>query len=229
MSYSSKGLFIVVDGPDGSGKSTLAEAIREYIHKDYRHLQCVMTCEKMGTSLGRLCTEVMHGEWHDKRKLAAKTKWMLYEASRMQNTFENVLPELEQKHVVIQDRYIESTIAYQSVDCQIDYKTVAKVTHATSGDLVPDITFITDCDLSTLEGRLAKRNKLSYFEAKGADFLRRVRAVYMDRVEEHRLSWNYNLNRVDTEVEKGTAIKQCTRLIDHWIANKYRTEALLAH
>ena len=229
MSYNSKGLFIVVDGPDGSGKSTLAEAIREYINKKYRNLQCVMTCEKMGTSLGRLCTEVMHGEWCDKKKLAAKSRWMLYEASRMQNSFEKVLPELEEKRVVIQDRYIESTIAYQSVDCNIDYKTIAKVTHATSGDLVPDITFITDCSLATLQGRLAKRGKLSYFEAKGGEFLRLVRAVYMDRVEEHRLSWSYNLNRVDTEVEKGTAIKQCTRLIDHWIDNKYRTGALLAH
>lgn len=218
--YEKDGLFIVVDGVDGTGKTSLGEAIADYINRAYPHLEVVRSNEKQCTSLGRLCTEVMHGEWCDKERLAPRTRWMLYEASRTQHNYEVVTPTLMDKQVLIQDRYIESTIAYQSADCMIDHRNIARVVTETSSDMIPDLTFITDCSLETLRDRLARRNKLSYFEKKGPDFLRRVRTTYLDRIEDHRVSWSYYITKVNTEGEKGTAIHQCTDAIDHCIHNK---------
>src|SRR5690606_38906337 len=105
---SSPGYFLVLEGGDGSGKTTQARAVADWA-RDVLGREVVLTREPGGTELGRtLRSAVLHGEDVDPR-----TEALLYAADRAHHVHTIVRPALERGALVISDRYVDSSIAYQ--------------------------------------------------------------------------------------------------------------------
>ena len=106
----SKGLLISIEGPDGAGKTTVLEALLPRLREVYP-AQVVTTREPGGVAIAEQIREVILDV--DNTAMDAKTELLLYIAARRQHLVEKVLPELEKGNMVIMDRFIDSSVAYQ--------------------------------------------------------------------------------------------------------------------
>lgn len=133
------GLFIVFEGGDGVGKSTQIERTRVHLTEAYPDLEIVQAREPGGTAMGReVRNVVMHGDY-----VAPKAEALLYAADRAHNVATVVRPALERGAVVIQDRYIDSSIVYQGGARELGDE-VERVNTWGTGGLLPDLTILLD-------------------------------------------------------------------------------------
>jgi len=169
------GRFIVFDGPDGSGKST-----------QYRRLGALAAsagltvCEVRepgGTEIG----ERVRGILLDPSLSAmdVRCEMMLYMASRAQLMAERVRPALARGELVLADRFISSTLAYQGAAGGLDEDDIRRVGAVAIGAHRPDLVVVFDVDEATAAHRL--NPLLDRMEQKGADYHRRVRPGYLDQ------------------------------------------------
>ena len=166
------GRFLVFEGPDGSGKTTqfnrLARAARN------AGLEVCEVREPGGTDIGEQIRNILLDHAH--QDMALPCEMLLYMASRAQLVEQRILPAMKKGDLVLADRFVSSTIAYQghaggmSAD---DIRAVARI--ATAG-LTPDLVLIFDVDEDTAAQRL--NPLLDRMEAKGREFHRRVREGY---------------------------------------------------
>ncbi len=106
----SKGLLISIEGPDGAGKTTVLEALLPRLREAYP-VKVVTTREPGGVAIAEQIREVILDV--NNTAMDAKTELLLYIAARRQHLVEKVLPELEKGNMVIMDRFIDSSVAYQ--------------------------------------------------------------------------------------------------------------------
>lgn len=169
------GLFITLEGGDGSGKSTQAELLETWL-TDASHT-VVRTREPGGTATGDALREiVLHSEGH----IAPRAEALIFAASRAQHVAEKVRPALERGEVVIMDRYLDSSVAYQGVARGLGADAVRDISLWATENLLPDLTIVLDVDADTGRGRLnASRTRYDRLEAEERDFHERVRAAYL--------------------------------------------------
>lgn len=104
-----QGIFISIEGPDGSGKSTQISFIKEYLEN--KNFEVILTREPGGTLIGEKIRSIILDVNH--KQMSNMTEALLYAASRAQHVEEVIKPALEQGKVVICDRFVDSSIAYQ--------------------------------------------------------------------------------------------------------------------
>jgi dTMP kinase len=172
-----KGLFVTLEGPDGSGKSTQAKLLAEKLRKaGYR---CVLTREPGGSPLAekirRLLLDPAHGKLRDGAEL------LLFEAARFQHVKDTVLPALAAGTVVLCDRFVDSTTAYQVNGRGLKAAHVAWLNRFGSAGLKPDLTLF--FDIPVAEGlRRAQKAK------GGKDRMERIERGFRERVRQGFLS-----------------------------------------
>lgn len=175
-----RGKFLVFEGPDGSGKSTQLRRL-EALLKD-AGIACVTVREPGGTAAGEAIREVLLD--HRQAAMDVRCEMLLYMASRAQLVAERIAPALARGEVVLADRFVASTLAYQGAAGGLavaDIIAVARVvTHGAEPHAEPDLNIVFDVDEATAAGRLGLL--LDRMEAKGAAFHARVRAGYLDLV-----------------------------------------------
>ncbi len=138
-----KGLFIAFEGPDGSGKSTLARALEEYLTTQ-RQKQVISTREPGGRGLP-ICEGIRAILLSpDSVGMEPMTEALLFAASRKQHVEQLIRPSLAQDYIVICDRYVYSSLAYQGVARGLGIKKVWEINQDAISDLIPDITFFID-------------------------------------------------------------------------------------
>jgi len=175
-----KGRFLVFEGPDGSGKSTQLRRL-EAMLKDAA-IRCIAVREPGGTAAG----EAIRATLLDHRQAAmdVRCEMLLYMASRAQLVAECIAPALARGDVVLADRFVASTLAYQGAAgglSQDDILAVARVvTHGAEPFAEPDLNIVFDVDEATAAGRLGLL--LDRMEAKGSVFHAKVRRGYLDLV-----------------------------------------------
>lgn len=147
-----KGLFITVEGTDGSGKTTQIRLIEDYfIRKGY---EVVLSREPGGTRISERIRDMILDPVNT--DIFPLTEMILYAASRAQHVAEVIKPAVEAGKVVICDRFVDSSYAYQGSGRGVDLKVVADVNRAAIDGMVPDITFFLDLDPKiSLQRRLA--------------------------------------------------------------------------
>jgi dTMP kinase len=169
----SKGLFIVLEGPDKSGKSTqarlLAEALRARGH------EVLHTREPGGTSVAEGVRKVLLDPALTIDPLA---ELFLYEASRAQHTNEKILPALKAGQVVVSERFTMSTDAYQGEARGLGLKTTRALNKIATSGLRPDITILLDIPPAEFDARDQGR-ELDRLERENAQFRRKVREGYL--------------------------------------------------
>ena len=175
----SRGVFITLEGGDGSGKTTQAELLREWLTGEGRTV--VRTREPGGTEVGVEIREIV---LHHRGDIAPRAEALLYAADRAHHVATVVRPALERGDVVIQDRYIDSTVAYQGAGRVLEAEKVRGLSEWATDGLVPDLTILLDLDAAAARGRLDEaRTRFDRLEAEASEFHDRVRAAYLALAE----------------------------------------------
>jgi dTMP kinase len=169
------GIFITLEGGDGSGKSTQMGALTEWLQARGRTV--VQAREPGGTDLGLELREII---LHRRGYIAPRSEALLYAADRAHNIATVVRPALERGDVVIQDRYLDSSVAYQGAGRVLDPTEVREVSLWATEGLLPHLTVLLDLDPSVGRERLdASRTRYDRLEAEESDFHERVRTAYL--------------------------------------------------
>jgi dTMP kinase len=171
----SRGVFITLEGGDGSGKTTQAELLREWLTSEGRTV--VRTREPGGTDVGVEIREIV---LHHEGDIAPRAEALLYAADRAHHVATVVRPALERGDVVIQDRYIDSSVAYQGAGRVLDAEAVRGLSEWATDGLVPDLTILLDLEAGAARGRLDEvRTRFDRLEAEASEFHDRVRSAYL--------------------------------------------------
>jgi dTMP kinase len=170
------GLFITLEGGDGSGKSTQAAELERWLLEQGREV--VRTREPGGTDFG---VEVREIVLHHRGDITPRAEALLYAADRAHHIMTKVRPALERGAVVLQDRYIDSSLAYQGAGRDLGIDEVRRLSTWATGGLLPDLTVLLDLDEDAARLRLdASRTRYDRLEAEKSAFHRRVREVYLE-------------------------------------------------
>jgi dTMP kinase len=173
------GLFITFEGGDGSGKSTQSRLLTDWL-VDAGHT-VVHSREPGGTDLGAELREIV---LHRRGFIAPRAEALLYAADRAHNIATKVRPAMERGDIVIQDRYLDSSVAYQGAGRVLDATEVREISLWATEGLLPDLTVL--LDLSAEDGReriAATRDTYDRLEAEKNDFHERVRDGYLALAE----------------------------------------------
>lgn len=170
-----QGCFITLEGGDGSGKTTQMQKIVEWLERE--GIDVVATREPGGTQTGQEIREIV---LHSRSEIFAKAEALLYAADRAQHINEVVRPALAQGKVLLQDRYIDSSVAYQGAGRVLDSHEIRKLSLWATDGLVPDLTILLDLPPEFMADRLSNsRKRFDRLEAEQQDFHIRVREEYL--------------------------------------------------
>jgi len=173
------GLFVTFEGGDGAGKTTQASLLEQWLVGEGREV--VRTREPGGTEVGvRIRDIVLHHRGH----IAARAEALLYAADRAHHVETVVQPAIARGDVVIQDRYLDSSVAYQGAGRVLDADDVRALSLWATGGLLPDLTVLLDLDPTAARRRLDADDKpFDRLEAEKSDFHARVRAGFLTLAE----------------------------------------------
>jgi dTMP kinase len=171
------GLFFTLEGPDGSGKSTQIKRLAERLEKS--GIRYRTTREPGGTPISDQIRALLLDPKNS--EMTAKTEALLYAASRAQHVAEVIRPALQQGLVVICDRYIDASIAYQATGLGLSIDYVRQLNEQATDGLWPVRTYLIDVPVSVGIGRVAKSrgSGLDRIEQRDWDYHERVRDQFL--------------------------------------------------
>ena len=117
---------------------------------------------------------------HRRGHIAPRAEALIYAADRAHNIATKVRPAIERGEIVIQDRYLDSSVAYQGAGRVLDAAEIRNISLWATEGFLPDLTILLDLDESTGRVRLDERTKYDRLEAEKSDFHRRVRMSFLD-------------------------------------------------
>ena len=171
--FSEHGLFVCFEGGEGAGKSTQSRLLRDWLVE--RGETVLLTFEPGDTAVGkelrRIVLDPATGELSD------RTEALLYAADKAEHVDHVVLPALARGEVVITDRYVDSTLAYQGAGRTLDVAEVEAVARWATGDLRPHLTVVLDLAPEAGLGRFEERDRI---EGQSLEFHQRVRQGFLD-------------------------------------------------
>jgi len=169
------GLWITLEGGDGSGKTTQAGLLAEWMQQRGRTV--LRTREPGGSEVGVLIRDIV---LHHRGEIAPRAEALLYAADRAHHVATVVRPALARGEIVIQDRYLDSSVAYQGAGRVLDATEVRDLSLWATEGALPDLTVLLDLDPSTARRRLDAEDKpFDRLEAEREDFHARVRSAYL--------------------------------------------------
>ncbi|MFT0848355.1 dTMP kinase [Actinomycetaceae bacterium L2_0104] len=175
------GLFITFEGGDGSGKTTQVRLLAEYLREYGREV--VATREPGGTELGQEIRKlILHGG-----DVCPKAEALLYAADRAHHIATVVRPALRRGAVVLADRYLDSSVAYQGVARQLGLDEVRDLSLWATDGLMPDLTVLLDVPVAVGAGRVG--GKQDRIESAGHAFHQAVRGEYLKLAQEDPNRW----------------------------------------
>lgn len=196
-----KGMFITVEGPDGSGKTTqLQLLVRSLTEKGY---EVVVTREPGGTKVGNSIREVLLSPEHD--EMTPRVEMMLYAASRAQNIDQVIRPALKRGAIVVCDRFVDASIAYQGYGLQYDLNQILSLNEWATAGIKPDLTFLFDLTPDQASRRMKDRGQLDRIESRDESFHQRVYDGFKKILEQHpdrmvRIDANATIEMIQDEV-----------------------------
>lgn len=167
-----RGLFITFEGADGCGKTTQIKLLQEYLQ--YRGYEVVLTREPGCAGLGQKIRDLLlnyDGE------VSPVCESFLFLADRAQNVDIIVRRNIEKGRIVISDRHIDSSLAYQGYGRGLDVERIDKLNNIATSGLKPDLTYVFDIDIETSMKRVGKEK--DRMESSGKEFFEKVRQGYL--------------------------------------------------
>ncbi len=176
---SQKGLFITFEGIDGCGKTTQAMLTYEYLAAQG---QTVSLFREPGTT--PVAERIRSILLDDKLAVTDVAELLLYEAARADLTTNEIIPALDKRHIVLCDRFYDSTTAYQGFGRKLDIRMVRSLHRVAVGRLTPDLTLVFDIDLSVARSRL--KRKPDRLESQSTSFFNLVRKGFLEIARKER-------------------------------------------
>ncbi|WP_371863661.1 dTMP kinase [Cellulomonas soli] len=179
--HAGPGLFVSLEGGDGAGKSTQSRLLGEWL-RSLGH-EVVLTREPGGTALGQMLRDaVLHGDHVD-----ARTEALLYATDRAHHVASLVRPALERGAVVVTDRYLDSSVAYQGTGRDLGADEVEQLSLWAVRGLLPAVTVLLDLD--PVLGRARLTGDPDRLERAGDEFHRRTREAFLGRAAADPARW----------------------------------------
>ncbi|MEZ7625113.1 dTMP kinase [Streptococcus sp. 27098_8_22] len=177
----SKGFLVSLEGPEGAGKTSVLEAIIPILED--RGIEVLSTREPGGVLIGEKIREVILDPSHT--EMDPKTELLLYIASRRQHLVEKVLPALAAGKLVIMDRFIDSSVAYQGFGRGLDKEAIDWLNEFATDGLKPDLTLYFDIEVEEGLARIAANSdrEVNRLDMEGLDLHRKVRRGYLSLLE----------------------------------------------
>ena len=177
----SKGFLVSLEGPEGAGKTSVLEALIPVLEN--RGVEVLTTREPGGVLIGEKIREVILDPSHT--EMDPKTELLLYIASRRQHLVEKVLPALAAGKLVIMDRFIDSSVAYQGFGRGLDIDAIDWLNEFATDGLKPDLTLYFDIEVEEGLARIAANSdrEVNRLDMEGLDLHRKVRRGYLSLLE----------------------------------------------
>ena len=170
------GKFIVLEGIDGCGKTTQCKLLKEYlINKGY---ELIYTREPGGTLVGEQIRDILLDKKNS--NMYPVSEAFLYAAARAQLVDEKIKPAINGGMLVICDRFVDSTLAYQGYGRGISIGLLEQINDIAAGSLKPDLVIILDLDVETSNLRLRKKTADDRLEMENKAFYENVRRGYLE-------------------------------------------------
>ena len=200
-----KGYFITLEGPDGSGKTTVADAVVEKLKK--QGIEVVHTREPGGIDIAEQIRNVIL----DPKNTAmdAKTEALLYAASRRQHLVEKVFPAVKAGKIVICERFVDSSLAYQGYARSIGIDEVLSINLFAIDNTFPDLTIYLDVDEQTGLNRLSNRSFKDRLDQESIEFHHRVNEGYKEVLNRYK----DRISVVDASQELDKVVEDTYQLI----------------
>ncbi len=167
------GVLIALEGGEGAGKSTQARMLAIWLRD--QGFDVVTTHEPGATKIGMRLRALLLDNAHS--GLAPRAETLLYAADRAEHVQSVIIPALERGAIVVTDRYVDSSLAYQGAGRQLPVAEIAGLNRWATGGLMPDLTIVLDLPPVTGLGR--RRSSADRLEAEPVDFHQRVRAAFL--------------------------------------------------
>jgi dTMP kinase len=175
LSVTPRGLFLAFEGGEGAGKSTQLRVLADELAS--RGYEVVLTHEPGDTPVGLRLRELL---LDPDTTVTAQTEALLYAADRAEHVANVIAPRLASGAVVISDRYLDSSIAYQGYARGLDIDVITGTSLWATGGLLPDLTLLLDLDPEVgLRRARGRSGRLDRLEAEALDFHKRVREGFL--------------------------------------------------
>lgn len=174
MSLKGRGFLITFEGIEGTGKTTQIKKLQHALKNQRYHVTA--TCEPGGTSFGKKLRHFLVGG--RQKKIPAESELFLFLADRAYHVQNLINQALHKRQVVLCDRFIDSTIAYQAFGRNLSKKLLDGMNKLATGGLQPDLTFFLDLPVQAALKRVRKRGNANRMDRESASFYSSVRKGY---------------------------------------------------
>ncbi len=208
-----RGKFITIEGTDGSGKSTQIELLMDYLRK--KGADVIFTREPGGTQISEKIREIILDV--DNSEMTGITEALLYAAARSQHVEEKIIPALEAGKIIICDRFVDSSIAYQGAARGLGAEKIMGINEAALHGIIPDMTLF--FDLSPEKGILRKKNEraLDRLEKEKMDFHEKVYEGYKNLCKKY----PERIKPIDADRSIDEVHSEVIEVIDGLLKGKY--------
>jgi len=203
----SKGFLVSLEGPEGAGKTSVLEALIPILED--RGVEVLTTREPGGVLIGEKIREVILDPSHT--EMDPKTELLLYIASRRQHLVEKVLPALAAGKLVIMDRFIDSSVAYQGFGRGLDIDAIDWLNQFATDGLKPDLTIYFDIEVEEGLARISANSdrEVNRLDMEGLDLHRKVRQGYLTLIERE----GNRIEKIDASLPLDQVIENTQQLL----------------
>ena len=197
-------MFITFEGPDGSGKSTIIQKVYDYLIEN--NYDVIKTREPGGSSIAEKIRNLILDT--ENTKMGYRTEALLYAASRAQHVEETILPALNQNKIVLCDRFLISSLAYQGVGRDLGIENVRKINEFAINGVFPDFVLFFDVDPITTLKRKSSLDTADRLEKEGNNFHERVYNGYKEILNSEK-----NVEIIDATQSVEDVFSQCIKVL----------------
>ena len=201
------GLFITFEGPYGCGKTSIMNLIKEYYKSNEK---IIFTIEPGGTKISEKIREIILS--NDNSNMSPRTEALLYSASRAQHIDELIKPNLDKGNIVISDRFVLSSLAYQGGGRELGVENVKKINDFAINGVNPDMIIFFYVDPLTTLKRKSLNVDADRLELSGDDFHSRVYDTYMELLE--KMKDEKVLKKIDATKSMSEVFEDVKNIID---------------
>jgi len=207
-----KGVFIAFEGPDGSGKSTMIKMVAKHL-QDMK-IDFIETREPGGTKIGENIRRILLDNRN--KGMFPETEALLYAASRGQHLMEKILPAIEEGKIVLCDRFLLSSLAYQGVGRDLGIEKVMMINDFAIKGTRPHLTLFFHVDPTTTLLRKTNKRGGDRLEREGESFHKKVYEGYMKLIE----TYSDNIRIVDATKSRVEVFEETKNYIDNFLKGR---------
>ena len=204
-----KGIFISFEGPDGAGKTSVLKAVNQALSEQLGDEQVLLTREPGGDRIAEQIRDVLFDDQNT--NMDPRTEALLFAAARRQHVVEDIEPALRAGKVVLSDRYVDSSVAYQGGGRHLGIDDIWELNEFAIHDLLPELTVYLDVPSEVGLQRIAQHrsDQVNRLDREKLAFHRRVRQAFLTLAKRH----PHRIMVVDADADLATVIQEVKQLI----------------